>query len=529
MVGICWAKQLFLLPLDAPLTAITVFVRVLEALSRLSLVVLETPPIPLCMESAAELAASARCRLKVDPLWQGEEAGQSEAELQSFLQLHRAQYVPREPGASRIEQAINCTGEATRMVIVTRTTFQQALLIATGNTGPSPMLFAHIDTEKSSLVFAASSLSEVEIFEPARFILDETPLVTSTLELKSSASFTPALSLVESRIFSSGDELLVPQKKSSAEIELTEKLNHELASVLCQPLAEFRQALVATEAVHMLSQAEEKLAALQDRFAGVWQLLQTKVENVKDLKETQSQVVTRLLSLFQDITQTQDRIHHTLQATTHTLTSTSEELKQEIEARAAMGKQLATTLAALQARRMRKPYAMVIQGIGQMEDGTVGMTVFSNKHYTMWVMLDISGEGTSKRDYKSVQCAGQTMNIGRLEEFASGNYSVTILNKEGTKAMSTPAQFYFQAFMPPAPVDFSTSFLYNSIANIDEVERSFPDQDSLAILRKVAVCWVDQNPDLVEEVLETVMRTYEQGEAAVFEALRAAGCNLNSS
>lgn len=530
MAGMCWLKQLFLLPLDAPLTAVSAFVRVLESLSRVSLVVVEAPPTPLCLESAAELAASAMCKLRVEPLWQGEEAELSEKDLESFLQQHKAQYVSRGPGSGRIEQAVNSSGEAIRMVLVTRATFQHALLIATGNTGPSPMLFAQIDTEKCSLVFAASSMFEVETFEPIRFSLEETPLVKSTMELDSSQSSYTPLSLAESRVFSSCDGLFTPPRKNPVEVELTEKLNEELASALCRPLAEFRQALIATEAVHTLAQAEYKLSTLESRFAGVWQLLHSKVEDVKGLKETQSQAIQRLLAVYQDINHSQERIHSTLQATSLSLISASEELKQELEARITTGKQLASTLAAIQVRRMRKPMAMVIQAVQQAEDGSVEMMVFSCKHYTMWVRLEVRGNGTCKIDFKGVQCGPQKLVISASDELAAGDYTVTIFNKEGPKAMSAPVLFHVEARMQPAyfaGADYATSFLYSNVANIFQIEGSFPA--TVDILRRVAVCWLDREEDKVETVLETVINTAGQGEYAVFEALRAMGCRMSSS
>lgn len=533
MAGICWPKQLFLLPLDAPLTAVSAFVRVLESLSRFSLVVVETPPTTLCLESAAELAAAARCALRVEPLWQGEEVELSEKELESFLQQHKAQYVSRGPGSGRVEQAVYSSEAATRMVLVTRATFQQALLLATGNAGPSPMLFAQIDTEKGSLVFAASSIFEVETYEPVRFILDETPLVKSTMELDTSqSSCTPVLSLAESRVFSSCDGFFTPPRKNPVEVELTEKLNEELASALCRPLAEFRQALVATEAVHALSQAESKLATLESRFAGIWQLLHSKVEDVKGLKDTQSQAIQRLSAMYQDISQTQERIHHTLEATAHSLISTSEELKQELEARIDAGKQLSSTFASIQVRRMRKSSAMVIQAVQQVEDGSVEMQVYSHKHYTMWVRLEVSGNGSCKRDYKAVQCGSQKLIISSPDELAAGDYTITLFNKEGPKVMSAPVQFHVEARMQPAyfaGADYATSFLYSSVANIAEVESGFYDPAAVNILRKVAVCWLDQEEGMVETVLETVMNTVAQGERAVFEALMAAGCRMSSS
>lgn len=529
MAGLNWSLQLFLLPVDSVSPGVSPFVRVLESLSRLSVVVLDVSPTPICLDVATELAKQTRCKLRVDPLWQGDEVPLTPEEVESFTHPIKAEFIPRDSLANRLEEAVKNTEADTRMVIVTRAVFQKVILHTTGTTDSQEMLLAQVDLEKSSLIFSARNRLEVDSFEPSHYILEDMPMVSSTIDL----DFTPqsSHSPLDFALTESSIEIpLMPQKRNPLEIEITEKINHEFARSLCKPLSAFRQKLISTDGIEILTQAEAKLAALQARFTAIWTLLQEKISDVNQLKDGQNDTIMRLMGALQDITQTQDRIHLSLQELAHRLTTESEELKLEAEERILQGKQLAASLTAIQIKLRGKPFPIEICSVNQVEDGSVEMMILSRKHYPMWVRLEITGvDGSRKYEYKGVQCGQQKLT---LMELMTGRYSVVIHNKEGNKTRSAAVSFDVVAAQRPMQQeqpDYRTSFLYQNIHNIAEVEAYFTHPDGLQLFQKVALCWTNPNIDMVETVMGTVLTHWQSGEAEVFGLLRDAGCSLLSS
>lgn len=264
------------------------------------------------------------------------------------------------------------------------------------------------------------------------------------------------------------------------------------------------------------------------------QSLNQMLKEVQSLETTQDSMKTELVSMARDlqtVASSQGQLKRLIQTVSAAFPSALDRYSAKIKAEEQIFTEQKAALADLLKEQRPSKLLFSLGPVSTREGTVLKTTVTRSKSYYVEGKVSVLGPDGVTELLELDLSKGNEVNLGPLLQYKTGEYKVSVLQRDGRLASNVVTFTVHESLSLPKPAKsrkepYLASLLYKSLGTIEDIEHQIiahAGEGGLACFRRLAVMWANADSSRIQEFLDICLQTLSAGEEETRARLESSG------